>query len=440
MGFDICSWCRILESWYNFFYWQKRYAKLAFIMLSTVLIISCTALLTPSAQKQIEPARSADAFVDSIGVNVHLTYTDTAYGKYDSIIRPKLQELGVRHIRDGFVRKRPDYYQKLRELAELGIHSTMIAGIGWVTPAQAIEIVEQIDSSLEAIEGPNEYDIGKKPQQWVPELRKYMEQLHGEIKNHSATNHLPIVGPSFVDRNASTAIGKLTQWVDYGNMHPYNYPHKPGDDNIDKEIKNRSQPFDNQPLIATEAGYHTGGRESDRPLTETAQGKYLPRLFLEYFNRGVVRTFSYEFIDQRIKPKDREANFGIVRNDGSPKPAFIALKNLITLLKDPGDNFPLQSLNYSLTGDIANIHHTLLQKHDGRFYLILWQEVISFNPEKHSDRIVPEQPITVNINTPIKQVNVYQISDSITPLQQNDSKNIQLNIPDSPIVLELLPT
>ncbi|PIG94082.1 hypothetical protein CSQ79_07000 [Gloeocapsopsis sp. IPPAS B-1203] len=416
----------------------RRYTNLVLLMLSTILIISCTALLTPSAQKQVEQTRSADTFVDSIGVNVHLTYTDTAYGKYKSIIRPRLQELGIRHIRDGFVDKRPKYYQKLQDLADIGIHSTLIAGIGWVSPQQAIAIARQLDNSIEAVEGPNEYDIGKKPQQWVPELRQYMEQLHNQVKNDPATNHLPIVGPSFVDRDASTAIGKLTQWVDYGNMHPYNYPHKPGD-NIDKEISNRSRPFNEQPLVATEAGYHTGNKHSDRPLTETAHAKYLPRLFLEYFNRGIVRTFAYEFIDQRTKPKDREANFGILRNDGSPKPAFITLKNLIALLQDPGESFPLKSLDYNLTGNTKNIHHTLLQKRDGRLYLILWQEVTSFNPKKHSDRTVPEQPITININTPVNQANLYQVSESINPIKQNNPKNINLNIPDYPVVLELLP-
>lgn len=417
----------------------KRYTNFLLLIFSAVLIISCTALLTPSAQTQVEQARSADSFVDSIGVNVHLTYTDTAYGKYKSIIRPRLQELGIRHIRDGFVRKRAKYYQRLRELADLGIHATLIAGIGWVSPQQAVEIAHQLDNSIEAVEGPNEYDIGKKRQQWIPELRQYMEQLHDQVKNDLMTSHLPIVGPSFVARDASTAVGKLTQWVDYGNMHPYNYPHKPGNDNIDQEISNRSRPFGEQPLIATEAGYHTGNQESDRPLTETAHGKYLPRLFLEYFNRGVVRTFAYEFIDQRTKPKDREANFGILRNDGSPKPAFITLKNMIALLSDPGESFPLKSLDYNLSGNTTDIHHTLLQKRDGRLYLILWQEVTSFHPKKHSDRRVPEQPITVNINSPVSQANLYQVSESITPIKQKNSQHINLNVPDYPIVLELLP-
>ena len=48
-----------------------------------------------------DPARPADAFVDFVGVNTHLGYYDTAYGDYEHILKPRLLELGVRHIRDG---------------------------------------------------------------------------------------------------------------------------------------------------------------------------------------------------------------------------------------------------------------------------------------------------------------------------------------------------
>ncbi len=72
-------------------------------------------------------------------------------------------------------------------------------------------------------------------------------------------------------------------------------------------------------------------------------------------------------------------NFGLLRNDGSEKPAYKALKNLLNLLKDPGSSFTPGSLDYVLGGDTENVRHTLLQKADGKFYLILWQEVSGYN-------------------------------------------------------------
>ncbi|NJN38104.1 MAG: hypothetical protein HC790_04210 [Acaryochloridaceae cyanobacterium CSU_3_4] len=102
-------------------------------------------------------------------------------------------------------------------------------------------------------------------------------------------------------------------------------------------------------------------------VSEQAAAKSLPRLFLEFFNRGIQRTFVYELIDEHPNPKldDKEKNFGLLRYDGSRKPVFIALRNLITLLKDSKTKsskpFSPQYLDYQLSGNTVNIHHTLLQ-------------------------------------------------------------------------------
>jgi len=47
----------------------------------------------------------------------------------------------------------------------------------------------------------------------------------------------------------------------------------------------------------------------------------------------------------------------VAHADGSPKPAYTALKNLISMLKDPGPAFPLNNLQFTLTGDTANVDH-----------------------------------------------------------------------------------
>ncbi len=69
-------------------------------MLSTA-IVPVLNWLTLAASAAPVPAKSADAFVDSIGVNTHLDYTESPYARFNDLIKPKLKELGVRHIRDG---------------------------------------------------------------------------------------------------------------------------------------------------------------------------------------------------------------------------------------------------------------------------------------------------------------------------------------------------
>jgi hypothetical protein len=117
-------------------------------------------------------------------------------------------------------------------------------------------------------------------------------------------------------------------------------------------------------IVTTETGYHNSinTREGHNFIPEDVAQKYIPRLFLEQFNHNILRTFGYEFIDLTNDSKREVSglNFGLLRNDGSPKPAFITLKDLISLLKDANFQFNPGSLNYSLRGDTTDIHHTLL--------------------------------------------------------------------------------
>ena len=98
------------------------------------------------------------------------------------------------------------------------------------------------------------------------------------------------------------------------------------------------------------------------------------RIFLEYFSRGVARTFAYELVDagpNQRRPEIRTS--ALLRNDLSEKPAFIALRDAIATLADPGPAFSPESLDYSLGGGQADLRELLLQKRDGSFYLALWR-------------------------------------------------------------------
>ena len=65
-------------------------------------------------------------------------------------------------------------------------------------------------------------------------------------------------------------------------------------------------------------------------MPEEIAAKYLPRLFLHYFNLGIVRVYSYEFPSILKGPDegmtDMEKHFGLLRNSGEPTAAFWTLK------------------------------------------------------------------------------------------------------------------
>jgi hypothetical protein len=73
-----------------------------------------------------ETAKSADAFVNSVGVNIHLHYTNSPYGNF-AAVKTALANLGIRHIRDGLTDTTlTAHYEHLNELGKLGIKSTLI--------------------------------------------------------------------------------------------------------------------------------------------------------------------------------------------------------------------------------------------------------------------------------------------------------------------------
>ena len=408
-----------------------------------------------------ETAKSANAFVNSIGINTHVRYYDTSYGNYP-FVKQSLLDLGIRHIRDGG--SDPTWIQRISELGSLGIKSTLVIdpNIG-VGPDASYDtkppgytatnfVKNLVPAGVEAVELLNEFDLSYRlfsysrngqavtGDGWISYLRDFTRDVYTALKADPATANLPVIGPSFVYSTSSSAIGDLSQWVDYGSFHPYNNPNNPGDGSLAKDYVLRSQPFGTKPLIATEVGYSTGSATSDRPVSETVQGKYMLRLFLESFNQGVPRTFSYELIDQRNDPSNSENNYGIIRSDGTPKPAYTALKNLISLLNEPQlatttaatiPSAPLGALNYAIDSNTTNVHHTLLQKSNGDFYLVLWLEVPSTNQPI-------SQSVTLTFRTAPGQATIYSPDQSIAPVATYTSPTqLTLNVTDAPLVVKL---
>ncbi len=438
-------------------FWVRRYKFYLLTILSAALI-SCSFLSAPSEGlgiQQVEQARSADSFIDSIGVAVHLDYGDTAYKKYNKIIKPKLKELGIRHIRGGVKLEDKKTLAKFNDLATIGIKSTIVMNPRKLSsPAQAVKIAKALKDSIEAVEGANEWDLHPHFQyqgKSFPEgVRAFQTQLYSAIKGNAATAHLDVLSPSMAYPGNASKLGGVA--CDLANMHSYAGGRMPSSQ-LDSKWLPKSRILCNSKLIvASESGYHNAlnsTKTKHQPgVSEEAAAKYLPRLFLEYFNREIKRAYTYELIDLKPNPEADIPNwhYGLLRYDGTPKPDFIALKNTIALLQDSqqiakaSQSLPLNSLKYLLKGDITNIHHTLLQKKNGTFYLILWQEVSSFDLKTQRDILVTPRPLRLVLKNSIDHAATYEPIDSLDPIRQYKKPNrMKLQVSDHPLVIELVP-
>jgi len=360
-----------------------------------ITLLACLAP-TASAQATIQ-AKSADQFVDSMGINVHMEAANTPYRDYD-VINDKLQALGMRHFRDEINNTNPSFVKELNHIGTLGYTLCgLIEGGNDYPPlhtklkAEAVvPLIENLRPTIEAVEGPNEPDDGGFVYDNMPYPRGAIAEsidLWNIVKGNHEIGDLPVVSLSEGTPRHFAILANLTpppiDYAAFGNMHAYQNGGV-GDFDLIEYLHYSRLLTGADPLWTTEMGYHnytnylTDGEQQG--VSPRAAAIYLPSAFLASFDRGVRQTFSYELIDESYDPHlvsgSAEGHYGLLNYDDTPKPAYIALKNLIELLREPGtEPFEPGSLTVTFDNAPGTIEYSLLQKSNGDYYLALWNDV-----------------------------------------------------------------
>ncbi|MGB7310731.1 MAG: hypothetical protein WBC67_16860 [Candidatus Acidiferrales bacterium] len=379
------------------------------LVLCGVILMLMVAAIPPA--NQAEMAQSADAFVGSVGVNVHLHYTNTPYGDFPSVERA-LKDLGARHIRDALLDTSwAPYYDRINDLGRLGIK-----GIFITNPKESdsllMDFPSRVPESFEGYEAPNEYDSSHDPD-WAATLSVFVTRLHDAVKSNRATSAYPIIGPSLTQPKSFLKVAALAPLFDYANLHNYFGGRNPGTSgwggggygSINWNLNLAKQAWAGKPIMTTETGYLTDVSKT-QGVPENVAGKYLPRLLLEQWEHGIQRTYIYQLLDLGNK-KFADDSFGLLHADFSPKPGYTAIQNIIRLLSDPGPSFHPGELDYSVTGDVAGVDHALFEKRDGTFFLALWVEKPSYDVDAkkvlpvavHKISIQMQSPMTLGVHT-----------------------------------------
>lgn len=409
----------------------------AIIALSVVLPRGGTSGGTRPASGGEGPPTTGE-FADSIGVNVHLTYDNTPYGDFERVLA-SLRELGVRHVRDGLVPLRPDQYERFNRLADAGIRASLIMGAPNQT--QVADLVAtlkaEVRRAVEAVEGPNEYDLSGDPG-WADALRSYQHELYAAVKGDAALRQLPVYAPTIVMPPNRELLRELGGAFDVANLHPYPAGGPP-EPIMRQEIADNGQIVQKPSIVSTETGYHNAinATEGQPPVDEVTVGDYLPRLLLSAFAEGIERTYWYELVDiyadePRTAP---DANFGLLRADYSPKPAFTALANLMGLMNHRGREIPARPLEFSLSEPVGRL---LLQKAEGVYLLALWREGQLFDTVARRALEQPAATVRVALSRPAAAVDMYRPSRSDRPVEQlQQTDTVSVPLAGDAVILEL---
>lgn len=415
--------------------------RILLLILVTVASCFCQTLTSttqssvgsaPSGSVSVTPT-AASVFVDSIGTNVHLDFGSNAQQHFP-ILLTRLSTLGIRRVRTSG--SSADYITKTQQLYSIaGIHTLLVVqpqlGLQatpayWAagTPVLVSDLVAAVGPGpIDSTEMPNEVDVFYFNLKWHPGDTSTLvnsataaggwglygvaitQDSYAAFKADPVLSGLTFLGPALGFHINGFPNNSLYGSVNYGAFHPYPYagntfstPLSYGgayqyfwgttqpDGNLDEwpAAFNGYQPAFNPssgpvtPMAATETGYYNGA--VDYALSDADYAAYVPRLFGEYFRHGVVKTYQYDFGDDGTSAGNREDNFGMIRFDFTPKPAYNALKALITLLNDQGSVTPSPitlGVAVSPNGIFTRTqyyHDLLLRKANGDYYLMFWHE------------------------------------------------------------------
>jgi hypothetical protein len=276
------------------------------------------------------------------------------------------------------------------------------------------------------------YSLQQNPD-WPDDVLGAASNAKSKLLSDPATANIVTVAPSFVwlqyhqnetynSTNLRTYLNPINNNISYGNSHPYCGLNSIATcfANTVQHAVNRYAPM---PVLVTETGHST------HEYTETQQAKYLLRILFDFFERGIPRTYIYAFLDEPSAATLKEQNFGLLNEDGREKPAFVWLKNTITLLKDSG-NVALKNLPMRISGN--SLRQTLLQKSDGSHWLALQYDksnttdadattaaTVTFASAKNVEYYSPSNTVAYKTDTGVTTLSI-SVPDKITLLRISD--------------------
>lgn len=395
-------------------------------------------------------AMPAETFLDSLAVNTHINYTDGAYANIRNV-GDDLAWLGIRHVRDSAPGSGAAPFSTYVALAQRGvrfnlfIHSDVTAAVG-----EAARLNAEVPGSVVALEGYNEIDhspVTYDGQSGVAGGLASQRAAFARVRAtpglaHVAVYDLTGYDPKPVDTRAGSA--------DYVNMHvyPQNGEQPTWNANGDRWMPNAIELFKkfDLPAVITEFGYFSLPQSGWYMIgvDEATQAKGVLNGYMDAAAAGVKRTYVYELLDQKPDPegKSNEMHFGMFRIDNSPKRVAQSIRNLTTMLNAgaarPANRAANGTLAYSVAGMPPSANRLLLQKKDGRFVLVLWNETYIWNREKGTPLESPPAQVQVDFGAMASHVDIYDPLVSATPVSNHrDVRSLSVAVPDHPVLIEV---
>jgi hypothetical protein len=407
-----------------------------------------------AARNPAKPKPLAD-FNNSLGVNVHMEYTDGAYANTAEALKD-LDYLGVHQLRDGT----PDpsggipFHNQLDAINKLAGAGNRFDFI--VSMFQSIEVALSQIAAIEtahpgavvAIEGPNEinnlpFKVKYAGLTGDAAARAFQRALYAAVRSNPVLKQVPVYDLTGVGR---IDLREEKGFADFANAHPYPYHGDPPGPRLASEFLADYAMTPPYPRVITETGYFNNPKNPVGSGVDNAiQAKLTLDLLLDAFSQGLSKTFLYQLraAYPDVHRTDADSEYGLFNLDNSPKPVATAIHNLTRILSDPDPTvgqLPVGILRYQLTGLPSSGNSLLFQRANGAFALIVWAEPAIWEERTHSPVAISASDATLTLRKMAKSV---QLSDPLLQDQpvrtMHGIRTLHFALADHPVVIDIAP-
>jgi hypothetical protein len=362
--------------------------------------------------------------VSTLGINTHLDYTVGAYSN-TAVAISAINYLGVKNLRDCPLSARA---MPIWDTVADATGAKFITYMPRSSPAQmqqSLDYTPQLAAMgvLNYIEGANEPEtpyplsLGNS----LAYSAYFQQKVYAMGKQYGLQVINLSVGAGWTAADGwqgnYDSIGDLSAYTDYANAHTYpavstNMPYKTIN-NLNGLAKLGAV---SRPVITTEMGWNIASVNPDVVAAHLLNG------IMDSAYLGDVKTYVFALFD------DGSGKWGIMNDDGTPRPAGTALHNLTTILADNGSTFTAPQVTYTLAGTKGTEKTIAIAKSDGSRWLAIWDEVSAAHA------------LTLTLPTTAQTVQVYTPKTSASPVQTaSNVTSVSINLGSGPTLVKFVP-
>lgn len=252
----------------------------------------------------------------------------------------------------------------------------------------------------------------------------YQRDLYAALKSNLATAAIPVVDFSTLLPDDDPAAPDARRSCDFANLRQrpgLGVPESGLAEAVDAATATTGS-AQSMPLVATGSGYRVGADgvsglddPENRAVSLRAQTRYVPELLAEYFRNGISRVY--------LAALRNGEGYGLLDDSGAPRPSYVAVHNLLTLLADAywdrglrrwiGADFTPRPLAVHLaSGAPDSVHGVALEKRSGEYDVLLWNEVPVYDPILAQDIHNTPAPVTLIFGAPVRGLAIVAVPDN----------------------------